>query len=431
MADCRIKGVKAREVLDSRGNPTVEVDLAVSGGLYRAMVPSGASTGEHEALELRDGDKGRYNGKGVLKAVENVNRLIAPKVVGLDCTKQYELDDLMIKLDGTDTKSKLGANAILGVSMAACKAAAACKGKPLYAYIAEISGSKGVVLPVPQLNVINGGKHAGKENDIQENMYMPVGAKSFTEAIRMGAETYHILKKMLKEKYGVHAIHLGDEGGFVPPINTPQERLELMVAAAEKAGYKSEMGIALDPASSEFYYKDGGYYMIGEKRYSPGEMVDFYADLCKTFNIVSIEDGMAEDDWDGWSMMNQKLGGRIQITGDDLLVTNVKRIKTAIERKACNALLLKVNQIGSIKESIDAAKMSFAAGWGVTVSHRSGETEDSFIADLVVGLDTGQIKTGAPARSERLAKYNQLIRIEEELGGRGRYAGRDFRKPRK
>ncbi|MCX6695226.1 MAG: phosphopyruvate hydratase [Candidatus Altiarchaeota archaeon] len=411
--DCKIRSVKAREVLDSRGNPTVEVDLTVSNGLFRAMVPSGASTGQHEALELRDGDKGRYDGKGVLKAVENANKVIAPKVLGMDCTKQYELDDLMIKLDGTETKSKLGANAILGVSMAACKAAAACQGKPLYAYVAGISGSNGVTLPVPQLNVINGGKHAGKENDIQENMYMPVGAKSFTEAIRMGAETYHILKKMLKEKYGVHAIHLGDEGGFVPPINTPQERLELMVKAAEKAGYGKEMAIALDPASSEFYYKDGGYYMIGERKYSAGEMVDFYADLCKTFNIVSIEDGMAEDDWDGWVEMTKKLGGKIQVMGDD---------------KACNALLLKVNQIGSIKESIEAAKMSFDAGWGVTVSHRSGETEDSFIADLVVGLECGQIKTGAPARSERLAKYNQLIRIEEELGGRGRYAGVNFRK---
>ena len=426
--DCRIKSVKAREILDSRGNPTVEVDLTVSGGLFRAMVPSGASTGMHEAVELRDGDKKRYGGKGVLKAVENVNKVIAPKVTDLDCTKQKELDELMIKLDGTENKGKLGANAILSVSMAACRAAASCKGKPLYAYIAEISGSKGVVLPVPQLNVINGGKHAGKENDIQENMYMPVGAKSFTEAIRMGAETYHILKKMLKEKFGVHATTLGDEGGFVPPINTPQERLEFMVKAAEQAGYSKEMAIALDPASSEFYYKDGGYYMIGEKKYSPGEMVDFYADLCRTFNIVSIEDGMAEDDWDGWALMNSKLGGKIQITGDDLLVTNVARIKTAIEKKACNALLLKVNQIGSITESIDAAKMSFKAGWGVTVSHRSGETEDSFIADLVVGLDTGQIKTGAPARSERLAKYNQLIRIEEELGGKARYAGTGFRK---
>ena len=428
--DCGIKSVKAREVLDSRGNPTVEVDLTTPGGLFRAMVPSGASTGMHEALELRDGDKRRYNGKGVLKAVSNVNKIIAPKVVGFDCAKQRELDDLMLKLDGTENKGKLGANAILGVSMAACRAAAACSGKPLYAYIAGISGSKGVILPVPQLNVINGGKHAGKENDIQENMYMPVGAKSFAEGIRMGAETYHILKKMLKEKFGVHATHLGDEGGFVPPINTPRERLEIMVNAAEQAGYKNELAIALDPASSEFYYKDGGYYMIGEKKYSPGEMVDFYADLCKTFNIVSIEDGMAEDDWDGWSEMNKKLGGKIQITGDDLLVTNVKRIKTAIERKACNALLLKVNQIGSITESVDAAKMSFKAGWGVTVSHRSGETEDSFIADLVVGLDTGQIITGAPARSERLAKYNQLLRNEEELGGKGRYAGLNFRKPR-
>ncbi|MFH1403344.1 MAG: phosphopyruvate hydratase [Candidatus Altiarchaeota archaeon] len=427
----KIDSVKAREVLDSRGNPTVEVDLVTEDGLFRAMVPSGASTGVHEALELRDGDKARYMGKGVLKAVENVNRIIAPKVAGMDCGSQKALDDAMLGLDGTENKGKLGANAILAVSMAACKAAAASKGMPLYAYIAEIAGSKGVTLPVPQLNVINGGKHAGKENDIQENMYMPVGAKSFREAIRMGAETYQTLKKMLKAKYGVHAVQLGDEGGFVPPIDTPQDRLELMVKAAEEAGYADEMAIALDPASSEYYYKDGGHYMIGDDKYSPGEIVDFYADLCDTFRIVSIEDGMAEDDWDGWVEMTRKLGGRIQITGDDLLVTNVKRIEKAIGLNACNALLLKVNQIGSITESIDSANKSFENKWGVTVSHRSGETEDSFIADLAVGLDTGQIKTGAPARSERLAKYNQLLRIEGELDGKAKYPGKDFRKTRK
>ncbi len=425
-----IKSIKAREVLDSRGNPTVEVDLTTSNGLFRAMVPSGASTGVHEAVELRDGDKSRYGGKGVLKAVENANNIIAPKATGMDCTAQKELDDLMLELDGTDNKGKLGANAILAVSMAACKAASNEKGVPLYTYIAGIAGSKGVTLPVPQLNVINGGRHAGKDNDIQENMYMPVGAKSFREGIRMGAEVYHTLKKMLKKEYGVHAVMLGDEGGFVPPIDTPQQRLEIMMKAAEEAGYSDEMAIALDPASSEYYYEDGGYYMIGEKKYAPGEMVDFYADLCETFPIVSIEDGMAEDDWDGWVEMTKKLGGKIQITGDDLLVTNVKRIEKAIELNACNALLLKVNQIGSISESIDSANMTFGNGWGVTVSHRSGETEDSFIADLVVGLDTGQIKTGAPARSERLAKYNQLLRIEEELGGKAVYPGKDFRKTR-
>ncbi|MBU0762223.1 MAG: phosphopyruvate hydratase [Candidatus Altiarchaeota archaeon] len=424
----KIKSVKARQVLDSRGNPTVEVDLETAEGFFRSMVPSGASTGTHEAVELRDGNKRVYNGKGVLKAVGNVNNKIAKKVKGFDVTDQSGLDKLMCKLDGTANKGNFGANAILGVSMAACKAASASKGIPLYSYIAKLSGHKGVKLPVPQLNVINGGKHAGKENDIQENMYMPTGAKSFSEAIRMGAETYHVLRKMLKNKYGVHAIHLGDEGGFVPPIDTPQERLELMIKAVGEAGYSGKMSIALDPASSEFYYKDkGGYYMIGEKKYSSADMVDFYADLVKTFPIVSIEDGMAEDDWEGWTLMTKKLGGKIQITGDDLLVTNVERIKTAAQKKACNALLLKVNQIGSVTESIDAANMSYKNGWGVTVSHRSGETEDSFIADIAVGLDTGQIKTGAPARSERLAKYNQLLRIEEQLGKKAIYPGKKFR----
>ncbi|MBD3387575.1 MAG: phosphopyruvate hydratase [Candidatus Altiarchaeales archaeon] len=423
----KITGVHAREVLDSRGNPTVEVDLKTEKGRYKAMVPSGASTGSHEAVELRDGDKRRYNGKGVLKAVENVNKTVKDKVVGFEVADQRGLDELLNSLDGTENKGKLGANAILAVSMAACKAGADDAGKPLYAHIAELAGSEGVTLPVPQLNVINGGKHAGKENDIQENMYMPVGAKSFREGLRMGAETYHILKKMLKDRYGVHAVQLGDEGGFVPPIDTPRERLELMAKAAEEAGYGKDMAMALDPASSEYYYKDGGYYMIGDKRYEPGEMVDFYTDLVGTFPIVSIEDGMAEDDWSGWTELNSKLGDRIQLTGDDLLVTNVKRIEKAIEDKACNALLLKVNQIGSVTESIDAAKLSYDSGWAVTVSHRSGETEDSFIADLSVGIDSGQIKTGAPARSERLSKYNQLLRIEEELGSKAKYRGRDFR----
>ena len=423
----KIESVHAREVLDSRGNPTIEADLKTSDGLFRAMVPSGASTGTHEAVELRDKDERRYKGKGVLKAVENVNKIIASKVKGYDVTDQSGLDNLLIKLDGTNNKGKLGANAILAVSMAACKAAAASKGKPLYAYIASLSGRKGVTLPVPQLNVINGGKHAGKENDPQEHMYMPVGAKNFTEAIRMGAETYHILKKMLRDKYGVQAIHLGDEGGFVPPINTTQERLELMVSAVEKAGYSGDIAIALDPASSEFYYKDGGHYMIGDKKYSSSELVDLYADLVKTFPILVIEDGMAEDDWDGWVEITKKLGSRIQLTGDDLLVTNVERIKKAIELNAVNAVLLKLNQIGTVSESIDAANMTFKNGWCATVSHRSGETEDSFIADFAVGLDTGQIKTGAPARSERLAKYNQLVRIEEELGNKAKYPGRKFR----
>lgn len=424
----KIESVHAREVLDSRGNPTVEVDLKTPDNLFRAMVPSGASTGTHEAVELRDKDEKRFKGKGVLNAVENVNITIAPKVKGFDACDQKGLDELMKSLDGTENKGRLGANAILAVSMAACKAAAADKGESLYAYIASLSGREGVTLPVPQFNVLNGGKHAGLENDPQEHLYMPVGAKKFMEALRMGAETYHVLKKMLKDKYGVHATQLGDEGGFVPPIKTVHERLEMMESAAENAGYGKDLAIALDPASSEFYHKDGGYYMIADKKYSPGELVDYYADLCSTFNIVSIEDGMAEDDWDGWVEMNRKLGGKIQVTGDDLLVTNINRIKKAVELDAVNSLLLKVNQIGTITESIDAANLAFKNGWTVTVSHRSGETEDNFIADLAVGLDTGQIKTGAPARSERVAKYNQLLRIEEELGGKARYLGRNFRK---
>lgn len=424
-----IKSVKAREVLDSRGNPTVEVDLVTGNGLFRAMVPSGASTGVHEALELRDGDKSRFMGKGVLKAVANVNEKIAPKVLGLDCTDQKGVDTVMLELDGTDKKENLGANAILSVSMAACKAGAASKNMPLYAYIAELSGRPGTVLPTPQLNVINGGRHAGSENDIQENMYMPVGAGSFAEGIRIGAECYHTLKKLLKDKYGVNAVQLGDEGGFVPPIKDPRERLDMMVKAAEEAGYEDKIAFALDPASSEFYYEDKGVYMIGDKEYSPAEIVDFYAELVDAYPIVSIEDGMAEDDWEGWTLMVEKLGDKIQITGDDLLVTTVARIEQAIDKNAVNALLLKVNQIGSITESIQAAKLSFSQGWGVTVSHRSGETEDAFIADLVVGLSTGQIKTGAPARSERCAKYNQLLRIEEELGSNAKYAGKNFRKP--
>jgi enolase len=423
----KIKGIKAREVLDSRGNPTVEVDVTTGDGLFRAIVPSGASTGVHEAVELRDNEK-RYGGKGVLKAVTNVNKLIAPKLLGMDPLKQAEIDNLMIKLDGSENKGKLGANAILGVSMAVCRAGAAAKKMPLYQYCGLLAGKKAAVIPTPQLNVINGGKHAGLENDIQENMLMPVGAKTFREGLQMAAETYHTLKTMLKNKYGHSAVQLGDEGGFVPPIDTPQERLEIMTQAIEKAGYTREMGIALDPASSEFYYEEGNYYMIGDKKYTPAELVDFYADLTKTFPIVSIEDGMAQDNWDGWTLLTKKLGSRIQITGDDLLVTNVKRIQMAIEKKACNSLLLKLNQIGTITESIAAAKLTESNGWHVTVSHRSGETEDSFIADFVVGIEAGQLKTGAPARSERTAKYNQLLRIEEEQGGKARYFGRGFLK---
>jgi len=424
----KILSLKAREVLDSRGNPTIEADLTTGMRVFRAMVPSGASTGIHEAVELRDGDKKRFGGKGVLKAVENVNKEISGKVKGFDVSDQAGLDALMMELDGTSNKGRLGANAILAVSMAACRAASAECDMPLYKYVAGLAGRKGVTLPVPQFNVINGGKHAGKENDIQENMYMPVGAKTLAEAVRMGSETYHVLKGMLKDNYGAHATHLGDEGGFVPPIKTPEERLEIMTKAAEEAGYSKEMGIALDPASSEFYYESGKYYMIGDKKYSSGELVDYYRGLCDTYPIFVIEDGMAEDDWDGWVEMTKKLGKKIQITGDDLLVTNVERIKKAASLKAANALLLKLNQIGTVTESINAASTAYKNGWCVTVSHRSGETEDSFIADFATGLDTGQIKTGALARGERTAKYNQLIRIEEELGKKARYPRKNFRK---
>ncbi|MBD3260732.1 MAG: phosphopyruvate hydratase [Candidatus Altiarchaeales archaeon] len=422
----KIVGVLARQVLDSRGNPTVEAEIKTGDGFFRGMVPSGASTGIHEALELRDKDEARYSGKGVLEAVGNIKNVIAPKIKGLNATSQREIDGLMCELDGTDNKKNLGANAILAVSMAVCRAGAAAEGKKLFEYIAGLSGKKGVTLPVPQLNVINGGEHAGMENDIQENMYMPLGAESFGEAIRMGAETYHTLKKMIKKHYGPLATQLGDEGGFVPPIEDPRERLDLLMSAAAEAGYESDMAVAIDAASSEFYYADKNIYMIGDEKYSAGELVDFYKDLASTYPLVSLEDGMAEDDWEGWKLLNQQLGDKIQLTGDDLLVTNVGRIGKAVSDDVCNALLLKVNQIGSITESIAAAEKSYDAGWGVTVSHRSGETEDSFIADLAVGLDTGQIKTGAPARSERLSKYNQLIRIEQKLAGEARYLGVDF-----
>jgi len=423
-----IRKVKARQVLDSRGNPTVEAEIEIDEGTVTAMVPSGASTGVHEALELLDGGE-EFHGKGVSKAVENANTVIASKLKGMDCTGQREIDEYMIELDGTGNKEKLGANAILAVSMAACKAGALSMNQPLYQYIADLSGHKGVYLPTPQLNVINGGEHAGMENDIQENMYMPTGAKSFREAIQMGSETYHTLKSMIKEKFGPLSIQLGDEGGFVPPIESPRKRLDLLIEAAEESGYSNELSLALDPASSEFYYPEEEVYRIGQKKYTSGEMVQFWSDLVDAYPIVSIEDGMAEDDWRGWSMLKEELGDKIQLTGDDLLVTNVKRIKKAIEYDAANALLLKVNQIGSVTESIDAAQLSYKQGWGVTVSHRSGETEDSFIADLAVGLDTGQIKAGAPARSERLAKYNQLLRIEEELDSKAKYAGKEFQGP--
>jgi enolase len=421
-----IQGVKAREVLDSRGNPTVEVDVLTDQGVFRAMTPSGASAGQHEALELRDGDKARYLGKGTLKAVNNVNKKIAPKLLDLDCRHQKTIDTIMLKLDGTENKGKLGANAILPVSMAVTKAGAATAGVPLYMYIGELFGVIPSRLPVPMCNVINGGKHAGQENSIQEHMLMPTGAKNFAEGIRMVSESYHHLAKLLKQKFGAGGVLIGDEGGFAPAqIIDINERLELMLAAVENAGYAGKMKIALDPASSEFFYD--GTYKIGDRSYSGGEMVDFYVDLCKRYPIVSIEDGLAEDDWDSWVEMTRKLGARVQIVGDDLFVTNTKRIKKGIDLQAANSVLIKLNQIGSVTETLEAIKMAQDEGWTAVVSHRSGETEDCFIADLVVGTSAGQIKTGAPARSDRNAKYNQLLRIEEELGEKAEYPGVDFR----
>jgi len=415
----KIIKIGAREILDSRGNPTVEAYVFTTGGLSRASVPSGASTGKYEALELRDGGR-RYLGEGVLKAVSNVNNVIAKKIVGQDCTKQKEADELMIELDGTLNKSNLGANAILAVSMAICKAGALESNLPLYEYVAKFVDSKGVTLPIPQMNVINGGMHAGIANDFQEHMIIPFGAKTFSDALRMCSETYHTLKKNLKEKFGNSAILVGDEGGFVPPLKSVDERLKFMSEAIEELGYTKEFGLAIDAASSEFYGK--GRYSIMEKNYSSGELTDFYSDICEKFRIISIEDGLSEDDWDGWIRLNSKLGKRIQIVGDDLLVTNVERIRKAVKLDACNALLLKLNQIGTVTEALAAFGSAREAGWNVIVSHRSGSTEETFFADLVVGLDAGQFKYGAPARSERTCNYNQLLRIEEELGRKAKYS---------
>lgn len=422
-----IKKIVAREVLDSRGNPTVEVDVLTEQGIFRGMTPSGASAGQHEALELRDKDKSRYLGKGTLKAVKNVNETLGPKLIGMNCLHQETIDNIMLKMDGAENKEKFGANAILPVSMAVAKAGAAAKNIPLYAYLAEFFGVLPHLMPVPMCNVINGGKHAGQENSIQEHMLMPTGAKSFCEAIRMISETYHHLQKILKSKHGASSILIGDEGGFAPStITSVQDRLDIMLEAVKKAGYEGMMKIALDPASTEFFYD--GTYKIGEKSFSGGEMVDFYVDLCKTYPIISIEDGLAEDDWDSWVEMTTKLGTEVQIVGDDLFVTNTKRIKKGIEMKAANSVLIKLNQIGTVTETLNAIKMAHDQGWTAVVSHRSGETEDAFIADLVVGTSAGQIKTGAPARSDRNAKYNQLLRIEEDLGEEvAEYPGIDFR----
>lgn len=401
--------------------------------LYRSAVPSGASTGIYEALELRDGDKSVFGGKGVLSAVRNINELLGPKLIGLDVRNQNEVDKIMLELDGTPNKSKLGANAILGVSLSVCRAGAGAKGVPLYRHIQEISETKHLVMPVPAFNVINGGSHAGNNLAMQEFMILPVGAGSFAEALRMGSEVYHILKGIIKAKYGQDACNVGDEGGFAPNVQDNREGLVLLMSAIEMAGYTGKIKIGMDVAASEFFRRDGRYDLNFKKQPNDGAHVlsaqslcQLYTEFIRDFPIVSIEDPFDQDDWASWTSLQSSVD--IQLVGDDLLVTNPKRIAEAIQKKACNGLLLKVNQIGTVTESIKAALDSKTAGWGVMVSHRSGETEDNFIADLSVGLASGQIKTGSPCRSERLAKYNQLLRIEEELGD-VQYAGEAFRSP--
>nr|QWE91315.1 enolase [Placidida sp.] len=436
-----IKSIKARQIFDSRGNPTVEVDLHTEQGMFRAAVPSGASTGIYEALEMRDGGDA-YMGKGVSKAVENVNGIIAPALIGKDPREQTAVDKFMVEeLDATQNawgwcKEKLGANAILAVSLAVAKAGAAAAGKPLYRHIADIAGNPTVGLPVPAFNIINGGSHAGNNLAMQEFMILPVGASSFTEAMRMGSEVYHNLKKVIKTRYGQDATNVGDEGGFAPNIGGADEALELIMEAIEKAGYTGKIKIAMDVAASEFFTEDKMYDLKfkakendGSGKISGEALQAEYTRLAEKYPIVSIEDPFDQDDWDAYGSMTAATGERCQVVGDDLLVTNPKRVQKAIDGKSCNALLLKVNQIGSVTEAIEAVRMSKQAGWGVMTSHRSGETEDTFIADLAVGLNTGQIKTGAPCRSERLAKYNQLLRIEEELGDAAVYAGEKFRFP--
>jgi enolase len=417
----KIQSIKAREILDSRGNPTITVEVALSNdAIGSAAVPSGASTGKYEALELRDGDKTRYNGLGVLKAVNNVNKEIAAALVGMESSEQESIDNKMIKLDGKPDKSRLGANAILGVSLAVAHAAANEAKKPLYRYLID---TKTYTLPVPMLNILNGGKHATNSTDLQEFMVIPAGAKTFHDALRMGAEVYQALKKVLKDK-GLNT-NVGDEGGFAPALPTNKTAVEAIILAIEKAGYKpgKDCFIALDPASSEFF--DNGRYVLAREgvSFSSQEMVDFYVKWVNDYPIVSIEDGMAEDDWDGWQLITKKLGDKIHLIGDDFYVTNVARLSEGIKKKASNAILIKLNQIGTLTETIAAINMAHKAGWKAVVSHRSGETEDTTIADLSVALGTGLIKTGAPCRSERTAKYNRLLKIEEELGVNAHFAG--------
>ena len=424
-----IKTVRAREILDSRGNPTVEVDVVTeSGVLGRASVPSGASTGAFEAVELRDGDKKRYQGKGVLKAVENVNKLIAPAVQGISVFNQRLIDNTMLELDGTDNKAKLGANAILGVSLASAKAAALTRNESLFTYLGGLNSH---VLPVPMMNVMNGGKHADSNLNLQEFMIMPIGASSFREALQWCADVYHTLKSLLKADGLSTAV--GDEGGFAPDLESDEAALEYLVKAIEKAGFKpgKDFVLAMDPAMTELYeeakkIKKDGYYFwkTGEFR-TTDEMIDFWEDLVSKYPIASLEDGLAEEDWEGWAKLNERLGDKIQLVGDDLFVTNTSRLVKGIENKAANSILIKVNQIGTLTETMDAMETARLAGYTSVVSHRSGETEDAYIADIAVALNAGQIKTGAPARTDRVAKYNQLLRIEEELGERATYLGKD------
>ena len=424
----QIIDIYARQILDSRGNPTVEVDVFTETGTSgRAAVPSGASTGVHEAVELRDGDKDSYLGKGVLKAVHNVNNVIREELLGMNVMEQPEIDRVLIELDGTPNKGKLGANAILGVSLAAAKAAAMESGQYLYRYVGGVNAK---TLPIPMMNILNGGSHADNSIDFQEFMIMPVGADSFSHALRMGAEVFHNLKSVLKKKN--HSTNVGDEGGFAPNLGSNEEAIQVVLEAIEKAGYKpgEDIFIALDPASSEYYVAEENVYHLkwstGDKL-SPSEMVDFWADWVKRYPILSIEDGMAEDDWDGWKQMTDKLGSKIQLVGDDLFVTNTERLQMGIDKHVANSILIKVNQIGTLTETINAVNLAYTNGYTAVMSHRSGETEDVTIADLSVALNTGLIKTGSASRSDRIAKYNQLLRIEERLGNSAYYLGKDFR----
>jgi enolase len=415
----KITSVKSREVIDSRGNPTVEVDVVASGALGRAIVPSGASTGEREAIELRDGDKGRYLGKGVLNAVRNVNETLGPRLIGMDATNQKFIDEVMIEMDGTPTKSKLGANAILGVSMAVARAAANASKKPLYEYL---SFGKGVTLPVPFMNVVNGGAHADNTIDFQEFMIVPKKFPTFREALRAGVETFHQLKSILKKKG--YSTNVGDEGGFAPNLKSIPEVLDTLMEAVEKAGYSGKIQLALDVAASELW--DGGKYLFKKSDKSvktSDEMATMYEQMCAKYQVVSIEDGLGENDWAGWKKLTERLGRKTQLVGDDLFVTNTEILRKGIKEGIANAILIKVNQIGTVTETVNAVLMAQEAKYGAMMSHRSGETEDSTIADLAVALNTGMIKTGSASRTDRMAKYNQLLRIEEELGARAKFAG--------